>query len=180
MPGSEAATRPDAWRLARVEAFTVLDDARLLQSYRVATLILRNRDEAEDATQEAIAKAWSAWGSLRDLDKFDAWFDRILVNVCRNRLRHTRTLHVVSIDDAYEMPAADRHGTTMARLALEPAFEGLTPDQRIIVVLRFWRDLSLEQIAERLAIPIGTVKSRLHYALQSLRKAIESSEEADR
>jgi RNA polymerase sigma-70 factor, ECF subfamily len=175
---SVAPARSEAQRLARVEAFTVLDDARLLQSYRVATLILRNRDEAEDATQEAIAKAWSAWGTLRDRDKFDAWFDRILVNVCRNRMRRARTLHVVTIDDAYELPAVDLHGATMARLSLEPAFDGLTPDQRIIVVLRFWRDLSIEQIAERLGIPTGTAKSRLHYALQTLRRAIESYEEA--
>jgi RNA polymerase sigma-70 factor (ECF subfamily) len=68
----------------------------------------------------------------------------------------------------------------MARLALEPAFARLSPDQRIIVVLRFWRDLSVEEIAERLGIPAGTVKSRLHYALRSLRAAIESSEEARR
>jgi RNA polymerase sigma-70 factor (ECF subfamily) len=175
-----AADRPEAWRRQRVEVFAALDDARLLQSYRLATLILRDRDEAEDATQEAITRAWSGWGSLRDRDRFDAWFDRILVNVCRNRMRHVRTLRVVALDDALEVPAADSHGSTMARLALEPAFARLTPDQRIIVVLRYWRDLPVEEIAERLGIPAGTVKSRLHYALKSLREAIESSEEARR
>ena len=72
-------------RNQRVEAFTAFDDARLLRSYRLATLVLRNRDEAEDATQEAIARAWSRWNTLRDLSRFDVWFDRILVNVCRNR-----------------------------------------------------------------------------------------------
>jgi RNA polymerase sigma-70 factor (ECF subfamily) len=76
------------------------------------------------------------------------------------------------------MPAADSHGSTMARLTLEPAFARLSPEQRIIVVLRFWRDLPVEEIAERLGVPEGTVKSRLHYALKALREAIESSEEA--
>jgi RNA polymerase sigma-70 factor (ECF subfamily) len=169
-----------AWRRQRLEAFALLDDSRLLQSYRLATLILRDRDEAEDATQEAIARAWSGWGTLRDTGRFDAWFDRILVNVCRNRLRHVRTLHVVALDDAFAVPAADPHGPAMARLALEPAFARLTPDQRIVVVLRFWRDLPVEGIADRLGIPAGTVKSRLHYALKALREAIESSEEAQR
>jgi RNA polymerase sigma-70 factor, ECF subfamily len=169
-----------AWRRQRMEAFALLDDARLLRSYRLATLILRDRDEAEDATQEAIVRAWSSWGTLRDPSRFDAWFDRILVNVCRNRMRRGRTIRVVTLDDSFQLPAADSHGPTITRLTLEPAFARLTPDQRIIVVLRFWRDLSVDDIAERLGVPPGTVKSRLHYALKSLRQAIESCEEADK
>jgi RNA polymerase sigma-70 factor (ECF subfamily) len=178
--GSRTATAPETWRRQRLEAFAALDDDRLLRSYRLATLVLRDRAEAEDATQEAIARAWSSWETLRDKDRFDAWFDRILVNVCRNRMRHIRTVHLIALDDAFEVPVADAHGTTMTRLVLEPAFARLSPEQRIIVVLRFWRDLPLEEIAERLGIPAGTVKSRLHYALKSLRTAIESSEEARR
>jgi RNA polymerase sigma-70 factor (ECF subfamily) len=169
-----------AWRQGRIEAFALLNEARLLQSYRLATLILRDRDEAEDATQEAIVRAWSSWGALRDRSRFDAWFDRILVNVCRNRLRHARTIRVVTLDDSFQNPAADSHGATIARLTLEPAFARLSPDQRIIVVLRFWRDLSVDAIAERLGIPAGTVKSRLHYALETLRGAIEPCEGAAR
>jgi DNA-directed RNA polymerase specialized sigma24 family protein len=118
-----------AWRQGRIEAFTLLDDARLLQSYRLATLILRDRDEAEDATQEAIVRAWSSWWALRDRSRFDAWFDRILVNVCRNRLRHARTIRVVTLDDSFQNPAADSHAATIARLTLEPAFARLSPDQ---------------------------------------------------
>ena len=175
-----AAAVPDAWRRQRLEAFAAFDGARLLASYRLATLILRDRDEAEDATQEAIARAWSGWQTLRDQNRFDAWFDRILVNVGRNRMRRARTIRVVALDDAYDAPATDSHGATIARLALEPAFARLTSEQRIIVVLRYWRDLPVETIAERLGIPPGTVKSRLHYALKSLREAIESSEEAGR
>jgi RNA polymerase sigma-70 factor (ECF subfamily) len=166
------------WRRLRLEAFTLLDDARMLQSYRLATLILRDRDEAEDATQEAIVRAWSSWGALRDRSRFDAWFDRILVNVCRNRMRHARTIHVVALDHSFQLPAADSHAATIARTTLEPAFARLTPDQRIIVVLRFWRDLPVDDVAERLGIPAGTVKSRLHYALRALREAIETAEEA--
>jgi RNA polymerase sigma-70 factor (ECF subfamily) len=172
-----ALSSDEAWRRRRLEAFAVLDDARLLQGYRLATLILRNRDEAEDATQEAIAQAWSRWETLRDASWFDAWFDRILVNICRNRMRRARTIHVVPIDDAFDLSTGDDHGRTSTRLALEPAFARLSPDQRIIVVLRFWRDLPIDEIAERLGIPAGTVKSRLHYALKTLREALESDEE---
>jgi RNA polymerase sigma-70 factor (ECF subfamily) len=195
LPGRQAAparsgeARPDmveptaeslTWRRQRMEAFALLDDARLLQSYRLATLILRDRDEAEDATQEAIVRAWSGWGTMRDWNRFDAWFDRILVNVCRNHMRHARTIRMVALDDTHDLQTADAHGATIARLALEPAFAQLSPDQRIVVVLRFWRDLSVDDIAERLGVAPGTVKSRLHYALKTLREAIEPSEEARR
>jgi RNA polymerase sigma-70 factor (ECF subfamily) len=176
---SQTSVAPDVWHRQRLEAFMVLDDARLLQSYRLATLILRDRAEAEDATQEAIARAWSCWGTLRQADRFDAWFDRILLNVCRNRMRHTRTLRVVALDDVPE-PVADPHPATIARLSLEPAFARLSHEQRIIVVLRYWQDLSVDEIADRVRIPAGTVKSRLHYALETLRRALESSEEGQR
>jgi RNA polymerase sigma-70 factor (ECF subfamily) len=178
--GNRLGFASETWRRQRLEAFAVIDDARLLAGYRLATLILRDRAEAEDATQEAIARAWSCWGTLRDRSRFDAWFDRILVNVCRNRMRHARTIRVVALDDAFDVPATDSHVAMTARLALEPAFARLSPEQRIIVVLRYWRDLSVDEIADRLQIPAGTVKSRLHYALKSLRSAIESPEEARR
>ena len=173
--------RVDAvWRRQRLEAFAAFDSGRLLQSYRLATLILRNPHEAEDATQEAITQAWSRWGSLRDPDCFEPWFDRILVNVCRNRLRHARTIRVVDLSDALSEPYADPHSAALDRLALAPAFERLTPDQRIAIVLRYWRDLSVDDIAERLGVPAGTVKSRLHYALKVMREAMTASEETAR
>ena len=174
------ATETQGWRSARLESFALLDEARLLQSYRLATLIMRDRDEAEDAAQEAIVRAWSSWGTMRDRSRFDAWFDRILVNVCRNRLRHSRTIRMVALKDGHDIQTADSHGTTIARLALEPAFARLSPDHRIIVVLRFWRDLTVDEIAERLGVPPGTVKSRLHYALKALREALETTGEARR
>lgn len=178
--GSRVVDLPEDWSRDRAEIFAALDEARLLQGYRLASLILRDRAEAEDATQEAIARAWTSWKTLLDKSRFDPWFDRILVNVCRNRMRHARVLHVVSLDNAFEVPAADTQGSMLNRLAIEPAFTRLTPEQRILVVLRYWRDLSVADIAERLGIPAGTVKSRLHYAIESLRTAIESAEEKSR
>jgi RNA polymerase sigma factor (sigma-70 family) len=167
----------EPWRQQRLQAFSVFDDARLMRSYRLAVLILRDPHEAEDATQEAIARAWSHWDSLRDISRFDSWFDQILVNVCRNRLRHARAITMVVLDESADRTAPDPHSTTVLRLALERAFAALTPEQRILVVLRYWRDLPMEQIAERLGIATGTAKSRLHRALKSLRLAIESREE---
>ena len=75
---------------ARATAFTRLTAVRLVSCYRLATVILGDPVEAEDATHDAAARAWERWGSLRDLDRFDAWFGRILVNECRDRLRRRR------------------------------------------------------------------------------------------
>jgi RNA polymerase sigma factor (sigma-70 family) len=175
---NEPASAIEPWRTQRLEAFTAFDDARLLKSYRTAALILRDRDEAEDATQEAIAQAWARWASLRDLSRFDAWFERILVNTCLNHLRHARTVAMVALDENADCAAPEWHSAAMARLALDGAFVRLSPEQRAIVVLRFWRDLPMGEIAERLGIATGTAKSRLHRALKSLRDAIEPTQEA--
>jgi hypothetical protein len=74
---------------ARADAFRTLADRHLDASYRLAHVILGQRAEAEDASHDAFVTAWRNWSSLRDPELFEHWFDRILVNTCRNRLRHS-------------------------------------------------------------------------------------------
>ena len=76
-----------AARAARADAFRTLADRRLDASYRLAYAILGQRAEAEDATHDAFVTAWRHWATLRDQALFERWFDRILINTCRNRLR---------------------------------------------------------------------------------------------
>jgi len=171
--GSQETAAPDAWRPSASRLSPPFDDSRLVASYRLATLILRDRDEAEDATQEAIARAWSSWETLRDTSRI-----RRLVRPdprqtsVGNRMRHIRTMRVVALDAPMDAPAADSYGRPSPGWRWSLPSPRLTPEQRIIVVLRFWRDLPVEEIAERLGVPAGTVKSRLHYALKSLRAAL--------
>lgn len=168
-----AATLPD-----RDAAFALLDARRLGDAYRLAALILRDASEAEDVTQEAIAAAWSRWSTLRDPDRFEVWFDRILVNVCRDRLRRIRHHAVVEIAVAEGRSAPDVYATVDRRDEISRSFQRLTADQRAVVVLRFYRDLPLEGIAERLGIPKGTVKSRLHTALGVMRASLDAARRA--
>lgn len=153
--------------------FAGLSDAALRREYGLAVYLLGDPSEAEDATQEAMARAWHARRSRRDPAAFDAWLDRILVNACRDRLRRRRAVRVVELDQGKEIEGRDPFRDFLAHDELGAVLDALTPDQRVVVVLRFWRDLSLEQISERLGWPLGTVKSRLHHAMAAMRDRFE-------
>jgi RNA polymerase sigma factor, sigma-70 family len=150
-----------------------LADVALLGSYRTAAYVLGDRTEAEDAVQEALVLAWRAWPRLRDVTRFEAWFDRILVNVCYERLRGRKRAPSEALPPDVAVTERDSFASAIARDAVARALHILTPEQRIVVVLRYWRDLSIEEIAERVRIPSGTVRSRLHYALRTLRSELD-------
>ena len=157
-------------------SFARRSDAYLGRALGLACYILGDVDEAEDATQEAMTRAWKARRSLRQSEAFGRWIDRILVNTCRERMRRKRRLREVSLPDEGEHTAADRFATLLTRDSVGRALGSLTVDQRTVVVLRYWRDLPLDQIAERVGWPLGTVKSRLHNALEVLRERLERDE----
>jgi RNA polymerase sigma-70 factor, ECF subfamily len=161
-------------RADRVAAFTTLAERHLDASYRLATLILGGGAEAEDATHDAFVTAWAKWHTLRDRDRFEPWFDRILVNTCRDRLRRARRHRVIDLSATLvDRPAAGDVAETAANHeAISRGLARLSPDARIVVVLRFYRDLSIDEIAARTGVPPGTVKSRLHYALRDLGAAL--------
>ncbi len=157
--------------------FHTIGNHELDRAYRLAGFLLGDAHEAEDATQDALARAWSRRRSLRSLDKAPAWFDRILVNVCRDRLRRRRIVRWVPIAGDASSSAADPFAEALTRDSVLRHLSTLDVDHRIVVVLRFWADLPLDAIAERLDLPLGTVKSRLHYALRDLHRAIEQAGE---
>ena len=159
--------------------FARLGDASIRRAYGLAGYLLGDAMEAEDATQETMARAWRTRRSLRDPAAFEVWLDRILVNICRDRLRRRRTVRMVDLEASGETEARDPFRDFLARDELGSALEALTPDQRVVVVLRFWRDLSLEQISDRLGWPLGTVKPRLHHAMAAMRGRLESDAEGE-
>lgn len=153
---------------------------RIDDAYRLATFILRDRLAAEDAVQEAALLAWDRRRTLRDGQSADGWFTRILVNVCRDELRRrARQTPIVALDPPVGVDPDP--GTDSPDLA--PALGRLTPDEQALLALRFGRELTVPEIAARLVVPEGTVKSRLHATLQHLRAALDAerrSEEARR
>ncbi len=162
-----AANPPDADRRKR---FLARARPALDRAYRLAGLLLGSATEAEDAVQDALVVAWQQFEDLRDPDKFDMWLDRIVVNGCRDRLRRRGTVRFIALTLDVDPADRDPFSAFHERDALLASVDRLTADERIVVVLRFWADQSLEMIAERLGWPLGTVKSRLHRALGRLRE----------
>jgi len=160
---------------ARDDAFMRLADEHLDASYRLARAILRDPSEAQDATHDAFVQAWRKWSTLRDPARFEHWFDRILVNTCRNRLRASRR-RATDISAEVAAVSGDQFGRAHNRDVLGTAIAGLSPDHQVVVALRFYRDLTIDDIAVRLGIPAGTVQSRLHYALERLHGAIDAAD----
>lgn len=157
----------------------LLDRAALDRAYRTARLILLDAADAEDATHDAVLAAWRHFGELRDPGRFDAWFGRILVNSCRDRLRE-RPRRPVPLDvvEAFTQSgaAADPAEAIATHDQLRVAFRSLSPEQREVIALRYFADLTVDQIADRTGARSGTVKSRLHHAIRRLRESVGSSD----
>jgi RNA polymerase sigma-70 factor, ECF subfamily len=160
---------------ARRLAFERLTDQRLLRAYRLATLVMRDASDAQDAVHDAAVLAWTRFDELRDRSVFDAWFDRIVINVCRQRLRQRRVRPLV-IEATPEVAMADGASNRAEREALRRALDRLTPEHRTVVILRHLEGYSTAEIAARTGEREGTVKSRLHYALRELRAAYDAAE----
>ncbi len=157
-------------------AFERFSQERLERAYRLASVILRDGAEAEDAVHDAAVQAWLHWAELRDRERMNAWFDRIVVNACRARLRR-RTIRPLPVDPA-DPPASDPFAGVLDADVLNRALAGLDAEHRIAVVLRYIADLSPAEIAARTGTREGTVKSRLHYALRRMRATLQDAERA--
>lgn len=158
---------------ARAAAFARLADEHIDRSYHLARAILGDATEAQDAAHDAFVQAWRKWETLRDPGRFEQWFDRILVNACRDRLRARRS-QATDISVEVGLATGDHAAHTDDQTALDAAIATLSPDHQIVVGLRYYRDLTIGDIASRLGIPPGTVQSRLHYALRRLHAALDA------
>ena len=157
------------------DAFAALARVSIGRLFSAARLILRDDGRAEDATQEALVAAWRDLSALRNPDRFEAWLHRLLVRACfrearRGRRRWTieseiRPLETAEPDLALDLADRDQ---------LERGFRRLDADQRVILVMHYYLGLSLDEAADALGIPPGTVRSRLHRAMSAMRAALDA------
>jgi len=158
------------------EAFGVLAAGAVDRMYMIARLILRDAELAEDATQDALVQAWRGLPTLRDVERFDAWLHRLLVRSCSDIGRQRRRWRA-EIAILPREPAQPDTSTGLAdRDQIERGLRRLNEAQRAILVMHFYVGLSPTETAAALEIPVGTAKSRLHYAIEALKAAVAADE----
>jgi RNA polymerase sigma-70 factor (ECF subfamily) len=170
-------SRPELVERARNgdrEAFDVLAAGVVDRLYSTARLVLRDADRAEDATQEALVRCWRDLPSLRDAGRFDAWLYRLLMNAVHDEFRAQRRYNAQIRVLRSEPSVADPSGDLALREELKRGFERLTLEHRSVLVLRHYLGLSIDETAAAIGIPAGTAKSRLHYATEAMRLALEA------
>jgi RNA polymerase sigma-70 factor (ECF subfamily) len=177
--GGVTVTRDDLVLRARSgdhDAFDVLARSVTARLYAIALRILRDVHLAEDSVQDSLVDGWRDLRALRDPALFDAWMTRILVRNCyraAKRDRATRKLTVATAEHTSD------HSTAVAeRDRLAHAFGRLTPEHRVVVVLRYYLEWEPTEIADALGVAPGTVRSRLHYGLENLRAVLEADARA--
>jgi len=168
------------------EAFAalVIDHQRYV--YNLALRVLKNEEEALDLVQETFVRAWTALPNFRGQSQFRTWLYRIVTNLCYNRLPNLRrSLNELGNDVIVEIPETDAafdnpaHGLESRELRsyLHQAIDRLDENYRLLISLRYQNELSYEEIATMLNLPLGTVKTGLFRAKEQLRRALETYQE---
>jgi RNA polymerase sigma-70 factor (ECF subfamily) len=159
------------------EAFAGLARAVGDRLLAIAYRILRDLGRAEDVVQQTLVTAWLELPSLREPDRFEAWIHRLLVNACyREARRSSRWNQQIRLIPIEQSAGPDAYPAVADRDQLERGFRRLPPEQRAVFVFHHYLGLTLSEISDELDIPLGTVKSRLHYATNSLRAALEADD----
>lgn len=148
-------------------------------AWRTAYAVTANRSLADDVAQEAIQQAFSALHRFDETRPFGPWLKRIAANRAIDHLRRDRRLTALGehlAADAWEPGGSPEEREALRHVAA--AVGELDPSRRIVVVCRYWLDLSVDEIAGVLGLPVGTVASRLSRALAELRIALEEEHAA--
>jgi len=154
------------------DAFNQLVKASGRRLYGVARLILRDPERAEDAVQDALLLAWRDLRALREPGAWNAWVRRLTVNACykvAGRDQKRSQIEVTVDVDPSAARAPDHSGDIADREWVLSALGRLGLDQRAVIVLHYYLDLPIAEVAEILDIPYGTAASRLHRGLEAMR-----------
>jgi RNA polymerase sigma-70 factor (ECF subfamily) len=166
------------------DAFALLVEEHQRYIYNLALRLLKDENEALDLTQEVFVRAWTALPNFRGQSQFRTWLYRITTNLCYNRLPSLRrSLTDLGDDVLEEIPESgfDRPAREFEagerRAGLYQAIDQLDAHYKLLITLRYQNDLSYDEIASTLNLPLGTVKTGIFRAKMQLRKALVQLEE---
>ncbi len=157
------------------DAFADLVEPYLPGALGMARLVSGSAADGADAVQDALLSAWLGLGALRAPEAFGSWFRRQVVRAAMRKSRMRRAVGQLDLELA--APEGELERAVAARL-LDRAFDRIEPKDRLVITLRHVLDLPGAEVAELLGVPEGTVKSRLHSAIEHLRAACEAEERA--
>jgi len=161
------------------DAFAVLATASATRLDAAARLILRDPELARDAVQNTLVRAWRDLPGLREPDRFDAWLHRLLVNSCLDEARRRRRRPIeIEMDPIREPATGDTTRHLADRDLVERALARLDPEHRALVVLHYYLGYPLPEAASSLGISLPAAKSRLHRAMQGLRRSLTADTSA--
>jgi RNA polymerase sigma-70 factor (ECF subfamily) len=153
-------------------AFMLLVEPLLPAAYRLAVGMLRSESDAEDAVQEGVLKAWRHFGRFRLGSDLRPWLFTIVANECRLQ-RRSRWWSVVRTSEDLDNQADSTSSVDPAIADLRQAIYRLPHDQRFVIVLRYYLDLSYEEVAQTLGVSTKAAKSRTYRAVERLRLSPE-------
>ncbi|HXD08483.1 MAG TPA: sigma-70 family RNA polymerase sigma factor [Anaerolineales bacterium] len=169
------------------DAFAVLVDEHQRYVYNLALRVVKDENEALDLTQETFVRAWTALPNFKGQSQFRTWLYRIVTNLCYNQLPNLRrSLNDLGDDVMENLPETDSTFANPAyefesneiRKHLQQAINQLDEHYRLLVTLRYQNELSYDEIAATLNLPLGTVKTGIFRAKAQLRNALTPLEES--
>lgn len=153
-----------------LNSFTSLIEENKLRFYKTAKAILKNDDDVYDALQDALMSIYQNFKQLKDLKFFSTWATRIVINKCYDLLRKSKN-NVVPFDENIENDLKNSESDVyeIDQYGIRLAIESLNEDLKLITILYYYDDYSVNEISEIVDIPVGTVKSRLSRAREILK-----------
>lgn len=138
--------------------------------FRMAYLYVKNEDNALDIVQDTIYKAFISIKKLKEPDYFSTWITKILINTALDFIKKNKRLIPFSEVERLEH---NHENTIEASMDLVEAIERLEEQHKTVIILRYYKDLSIKQISEILECPEGTIKTRLHRAINQLKSDLK-------
>ena len=167
------------------DAFAALVDEHQRYVYNLALRVIKDENEALDLTQETFVRAWTALPNFKMQSQFRTWLYRIVTNLCYNRLPNLRrSLNDLGDDVMEYMPdtnfvtPAQEIESNETRQHLQQAIEDLDEKYQLLITLRYQNELSYDEIASTLNLPLGTVKTGIFRAKEQLRKTLAQLEDS--